>query len=718
MAYTPKNKITTGLFSSNNNFLVYEGSQIPYIGPYYKTSNGKFFTGVSPDSPPNLPITFPSNVEESFQPQTLQTQIAYGDFPTVFDSLDTMGYNQKEILDYVFLKNINLLRPTNKLLPPQYYPSPTDDSYEKGSINRFFCLKINQPIYTEISKETYDKLNDQDPNWYWGVYNTFFMPWTIVGEREEVYNVNRKITLLQERRLKQSNLSTFLNNNWLKFWKPPIISKEIFSKKTNNSPDIPEIFEVYIPNLNPPFDPSSFMFEVQVNNSSLDFTIPTTPGIDSSYNFIVNWGDSTTGTVTSHSDLSKTHTYDTEGTYIIRITGILRGLKFEGVADSLKVRKILNWGCLDIGIDGVNVFNGCSNMTVETNDFLSVDEATSLNSMFLNCFILNEFNGINGFNTVACLDMAYMFSGCKKFNQYIGDWNTSNVIDMSSMFYLCWEYNQYIGDWDVRKVKYMVSMFNNALIYNQSIENWITSALLSTSYMFINARKYNKPMDSWDMSKNLNISYMFYSAVDFNQNLNSWNTSEVVNMEGTFGITTKFNSLITNWITSKVNNMGGMFAGAAIFDIYIGGWDTAEVITMSNMFFAALEFNQDITLWNTIKVESMAYMFSNALKFNQDIGIWNTPALENTSFMFAFNIIFNYSLGNWIVTLLENAESMFTSNSLSTVNYNSTLVGWESQSVLKNVTFHGGSSTPSGKGITARASLRNDHFWTIVDGDG
>jgi len=63
---------------------------------------------------------------------------------------------------------------------------------------------------------------------------------------------------------------------------------------------------------------------------------------------------------------------------------------------------------------------------------------------------------------------------------------------------------------------------------------------------------------------------------------------------------------------------------------------------------------------------------------------------------------------------------MFTGVTLSTVNYDSLLIGWESQNVKNNVSLDGGNSkyTLGTPAEAARQRLIADHNWTIVDGGG
>ena len=62
--YIPKNRILTNQYS-NDRKLVYKTSQEVYIGSYYKTFDGKYFTGKTPNDPPNLELLFVEDINIS-----------------------------------------------------------------------------------------------------------------------------------------------------------------------------------------------------------------------------------------------------------------------------------------------------------------------------------------------------------------------------------------------------------------------------------------------------------------------------------------------------------------------------------------------------------------------------------------------------------------------------------------------------------------------------
>ena len=219
--YTPKNRIITNQFTQGEEY-VYKNiiPQQFYVGFYYKTYTGKYYTGKTPNDPPNEELIVVKNTEVGYEQNVLQSEIAYGDFPTVFDDLDTPGYSPEMIEEYALLQEINLDESIiRKLLPNQFYPNPNIEDYALGSYTRYFCVKANQPINLELSKEVYNKLVNKDNNYLWEPYIPFKFQWTLKGDEKTVYNANKDTTLLIQRRLKTIGLGRFLNENYLKFYK-------------------------------------------------------------------------------------------------------------------------------------------------------------------------------------------------------------------------------------------------------------------------------------------------------------------------------------------------------------------------------------------------------------------------------------------------------------------------------------------------------------------
>lgn len=424
-------------------------------------------------------------------------------------------------------------------------------------------------------------------------------------------------------------------------------------------------------------DPNYFEFTVKTNNtgvsSTTQFKLPLVS--NGSINFIVDWGDNTTSTITSFNQAETTHTYSTAGTYTVKIAGILRGFRFANGGDKLKFLTVTKWGCLNITDD--QIFYGCTNLTCSATDSPLIT-STSLS----NCF-----------------------RSCTNFNGAIGNWDVSNVTSMERTFQSCWFFNQDIGNWDVSNVTNM----------------YLT---------FFDARAFNQNIGSWDVSKVTQMSFMLQGAESFNQPIGEWNVSNVTAMTGMFqkavGRPYVFNQPIGDWDTSKVTAMNQMFTDNTSFNQPIGDWDTSNVTTFQNMFYNATSFNQDVGNWNVSKATTMLQMFRNATSFNNggssSINNWqlNTTNTINMQGMFQGATPFNQPIGNWNVSKVTNFTSFMagkTNANYSAEYLDSIYNNWSQLTLTANININFGtikynSTSQSGRNILT-SSPNN---WTITDG--
>ena len=424
------------------------------------------------------------------------------------------------------------------------------------------------------------------------------------------------------------------------------------------------------------------------------------------YNFVVDWGDNSSSTITTWNQAQTTHTYASTGTYTVSISGTLTGWQFNSTGDRLKIKNISQWGILNLGDVG-GYFYGASNLKITATDILNTVGTTNMSSAFRESGVdtvpsMNSWNmsnvtnmsymffgttfnqNIGNWNTASTTDMSWMFTNNNSFNQNIGSWNTSNVTTMSSMFYSAAAFNQNIGSWNTANVRGMSSMFMGAAAFNNggdgSINNWVVSKVTGMGGMFRSANHFNQNIASWDTSNVTNMSYMFYVASAFNQNIGSWNTSKVTSMSSMFNSATSFNQNIGSWNTASTTDMSSMFQSATAFNNggsnTINNWDVSNVTTMSYMFRQS-PFNQNIASWNTSNVINMSCMFFGDTSFNQNIGSWNTSKVTNMSYMFYSSTNFNQNINSWNTASTTNMNSMFN----SAIRFNQNLGGWNVSNV-------------------------------------
>jgi hypothetical protein len=216
--YIPKNRLITDLKTNQGEF-VYKGTNTPYNGVYWKSYDGKYFTGKNPNDFPSIEIIPQINTDVPINTPSLTIAPFYTNIinNNEDDFLEFIINSEIDLIsEYIPLKNIDIA--TVKLLPSQYYPTPTQDDYNLGVFTRYFVVKANENVYLEVNKDTYNNILNQNPNWAWELYVPFTILWTLTGERDNVFITNRNITQLTEQRLKRRGLQEFLKQNYLKFY--------------------------------------------------------------------------------------------------------------------------------------------------------------------------------------------------------------------------------------------------------------------------------------------------------------------------------------------------------------------------------------------------------------------------------------------------------------------------------------------------------------------
>ena len=203
--------------------------------------------------------------------------------------------------------------------------------------------------------------------------------------------------------------------------------------------------------------------------SSQTITLPLTSA--GTYDFAVDWGDESTSHITAYNQAEVIHSYNTDGSYNISITGTIQGWRFNNAGDPTKLLLISQWGDLQLGNEG-QYFHGCSNLQVDATDAPNLSLTTSLTKCFRSCSVFNgdinnwDVSNVNSFNkmfysassfnlpigTVFLSHHQHFLPSCNSSQllplysrlPFSGDWNTSSVTTFYGMFYES-AFNQPIG---------------------------------------------------------------------------------------------------------------------------------------------------------------------------------------------------------------------------------------------------------------------------------
>ncbi len=228
--------------------------------------------------------------------------------------------------------------------------------------------------------------------------------------------------------------------------------------------------------------------------------------------------------------------------------------------------------------------------------------------------------------------------------------------------------------------------------------------------MFQWAADFNQTLDSWEVDSVTNMDNMFWGT-SFNQPLNSWNVASVTSMSYMF-CSSNFNQPLNNWNVHNVTDMSGLFYVAGYFNQTLDSWDVQNVTNMYYMFASAISFNQPLNNWDVDNVTDMGAMFWFS-GFNQPLNDWNVDNVTNMADMFNEASAFNQNLGNWNIGNVTNMSEMLNNSGIDVANYDSTLIGWENQTVQSNVTL-GAHGLEYCEAYAARYNLIHNSNWTIT----
>jgi len=385
---------------------------------------------------------------------------------------------------------------------------------------------------------------------------------------------------------------------------------------------------------------------------------------DGVYNFVVDWGDGATSSITTWNQTQTSHTYSVAGTYEIKIRGLIRGWSFiewsidsaTEESDSDKITSILDWGTLQLTSRGSH-FTRCSNLTLDAvKGVPDLTYTTSLKNIFTSTGIVG-IQYINYWDVSGITDMSAVFRDTK-FAGNLNLWDVGNVTDFSNMFSST-SFDGKINGWDVSSAINMSGMFDSTP-FNQDLYDWNVSNVTDMSFMF-SFTPFNRDINMWNVSNVINMSGMFGRS-QFQGRLGNWDVSNVTKFSSMFS-STSFSDDISNWNVSSATDLSDMFAGATLFNIDIGQWNVSNVTDMSRMFAGARVFNKELNNWNVSNVTNMNSMFSTS-PFNNSLSNWNVSSVTDTSYMF-YASDFNQSIGGWTVSNVTNMSYMFAETPFS-----------------------------------------------------
>lgn len=227
---------------------------------------------------------------------------------------------------------------------------------------------------------------------------------------------------------------------------------------------------------------SPFITEWVIPSDSLSVTLPLRYGNGATFNCTVDWGDSTNSTITAHDDVNRIHTYESAGTYKIKITGTCEGWNFGYSDDKLKITKVVNFGsgssfagfkylqsgffgCTNLTSlgtapikpsgNGVNIFtscfSGCTSLTTIPADLFRYNiSATNFDTCFNGCTSLTTIPVDLFRYNISSVSFGYTFNNCNKLQLrsdifYASGEQTTRFLNTRAAFTGCFLRTLYTG---------------------------------------------------------------------------------------------------------------------------------------------------------------------------------------------------------------------------------------------------------------------------------
>ena len=201
--YYPLSQINPNLYTNGDEFVYADPSKNnqPYTGNYFATSDGKFFTGKTPQDVPTNELV---RIVETSTNESIVDII--GDYPFGINP-STIGYPPSILLSQV-----------SKESPRISIPFPTQGDYATGEFQRYFLKKRTDYTYLEVDQLTYENIDTQNPNSQYELYQGKAITWILTGKLLEVYKINYNITELVEKQDEWLGFSRFFKNNFTKYF--------------------------------------------------------------------------------------------------------------------------------------------------------------------------------------------------------------------------------------------------------------------------------------------------------------------------------------------------------------------------------------------------------------------------------------------------------------------------------------------------------------------
>lgn len=432
-----------------------------------------------------------------------------------------------------------------------------------------------------------------------------------------------------------------------------------------------------------------------ISSNNDQYTLPTVDG--GVYDFTVDWGDSSTDSITSWNQSEITHTYSTPGVYQISITGTFEGANFHrneatGHMDCRKLIETSRWG---------------SSFFIDIASYVVVhdqeENATNPSTLGTSQIIGGVWDGcVNWYDTS---ESPPLFKKCgtaktgfpdadgRKFSGYVRSFRGTNSLDsdLSHWTNPTSKFSGSLNDLNQNRAAKIGVNFRHNWVFDietqlgleSALQNIRRKAFPSEAEVDLGSSFQNMHPSSTNFDvTNFNPPQFSYSLKTFAQAANEFDgdtsglvTSYCNNLFNAFSKNPSFTGKgVQTWDTSGCTAFGGLFNDCFTFNAYIGHFKFPPNSSAGSMLHAARAFNQPCSDWgDEVKnITSASRMFKQALEFNNgdvtdsSLVPWTNAHWKTCqSFfeMFAFSK-FNQDVSKWIMPNDVDVPNKFSASRL------------------------------------------------------
>ena len=205
--YFPPSQIKTNLYTSGKE-LSYASNGDEYVGFYFKTSSGRYYSGKNPNNPPNVLLTTAVPLE------TFELDVE------INNPMNAQPDHNQYIAPVAYLKNNKLgLADVPPPRPKPFYPIPTKENYKIGEFQRYFVSRNNDDYIVEVNFDTYSSYAKREPNVDYNLYFAFQLPWVITGLLEKVVTINENTIKRTQINCNISGLTSYFRDRYDEYFK-------------------------------------------------------------------------------------------------------------------------------------------------------------------------------------------------------------------------------------------------------------------------------------------------------------------------------------------------------------------------------------------------------------------------------------------------------------------------------------------------------------------